>query len=580
MAVSPPKRPICVAIISEIKNGFYAAAGVRRWIKSASYAILKSDKIFNENDLNFFNQTQQHKKKMKNRNKRQGYKPQENMISILPSILAGIFVLFATIASILIYSPPQNNLYRIIIILYGAIGSLYLAFYYFIFNASPNKERFSWLNAIVLGIVIGVLIIFVPEEIDYLMYILIIISAMSTSLISTRGPAYFLVLGTSLIHFLTHFSRTIPDRQWVLHLGFTIASIMVVESVQQLRKIGMEQINRLEIINELSKHIVSTIETKQVFSLLNAAFQNALEADAYYIGIVDEDDLRLELFYDDGEFYENIKLNRKGTLSNWVIKNQKELFLPDLRQDLKLDDVELILIGKKKTTLSWMGVPMRGSHVDGVMAISSYRPNAFDRSDMELLSAIAQRAALALDNTYHHAVVEQESKLDSLTRVYNHGYFIKKINEQTETCRGLNQPLSLIMLDIDYFKQYNDTFGHLIGDEILVSLCDIIRKHIKQTDAVGRWGGEEFTIALPNSNLAQARQVAKRIRASMALLKVRSDDEIAIPVPTMSMGIAVYPEDTNQVAKLIDLADKRLYVAKERGRDQIESRSNSRGDPS
>ena len=150
----------------------------------------------------------------------------------------------------------------------------------------------------------------------------------------------------------------------------------------------MEQINKLEIINELSKHIVSTIETKQVFSLLNAAFQNALEADAYYIGIVDEDDLRLELFYDDGEFYENIKLNRKGTLSNWVIKNQKELFLPDLRQDLKLDDVELILIGKKKTTLSWMGVPMRGSHVDGVMAISSYRPNAFDRSDMELLSAI------------------------------------------------------------------------------------------------------------------------------------------------------------------------------------------------
>ncbi|MDO8752410.1 MAG: sensor domain-containing diguanylate cyclase [Anaerolineales bacterium] len=493
------------------------------------------------------------------------------MISILPSILAGIFVLFATIASILIYSPPQNNLYRIIIILYAVLGSIYLAFYYFVFSASPHKQRFSWLNAIVLGVVIGVLTIFIPEEIDYLMYTLIIISAMSTSLISTRAPAYFLVLSTTSIYFFTHLNQTISNHQWVLHLGFTIASITVIESVQQLRKIGMEQINKLEIINELSKQIASTIETKQVFSLLNAAFQNALEADAYYVGIVEGDDLRLDLFYDDGEYYENIKLNRKGSLSNWVIKNQKELFLPDLRQDLKLDDVELILIGKQKTTLSWMGVPMRGSHVDGVMAISSYQPNAFDRSDMELLSAIAQRAALALDNTYHHALVEQESKLDSLTRVYNHGYFIQKINEQTETCRGLNQPLSLIMLDIDYFKQYNDTFGHLIGDEILTSLCDIIRKHIKQTDAVGRWGGEEFTISLPNSNLAQAIQVAERIRASMALLKVRNDSQIAISIPTMSMGIAIYPKDADQVMKLIDIADKRLYVAKERGRDQIES---------
>src|SRR3972149_4424349 len=105
MAASPPKRPICVAIISEIKNGFYAAAGVRRWIKSASYAILKSDKIFNENDLNFFKQTQQHKKKMKNRNKRQGYKPQENMISILPSILAGVFFFFFLFAPLPPFSP-------------------------------------------------------------------------------------------------------------------------------------------------------------------------------------------------------------------------------------------------------------------------------------------------------------------------------------------------------------------------------------------------------------------------------------------------------------------------------------------
>jgi diguanylate cyclase (GGDEF)-like protein len=507
---------------------------------------------------------------MQRPNDNRGFKPQENLISILPSILAGIFVLFSAIATILTYFPPQNNFFRIAIILYGILGSLYLAFYYFLFSTSLNKQRFSWINAIVSGSALGVLIFLVPEEVDPLFYILITISAMTTSLISTRGPSYFLVFSATFLHFISDLNGHFPGYQWIIQLGFIIVSIMAIETIQQLKKNAREQINRLEIINELSKQVVSTLETKQVFALLNAAFQNALEADTYYIGIVDGDDIRLELFYDGGEFFQDIKTNRKGTLSNWVIKNQQELFLPDLRQSIQLEDVEMVIVGKEKTSLSWMGVPMRSSRIDGIMAIGSYRPNAFDRSDMELLSTIAQRAALALDNTYQHALVEQEARLDSLTRVYNHGYFITKINEQTQACVALNQPLSLIMLDIDYFKQYNDTFGHLIGDEVLVSLCDVIRGHIKNTDAVGRWGGEEFAVSLPNTDGHQAEQIAQRIRETLGLLKIKNNDQITIPIPTISMGIAVFPLETPTTSKLIDLADKRLYIAKERGRDQIE----------
>jgi diguanylate cyclase (GGDEF)-like protein len=242
-----------------------------------------------------------------------------------------------------------------------------------------------------------------------------------------------------------------------------------------------------------------------------------------------------------------------------------------------LEDVEIITVGKNKPTHSWLGVPMRGSHVNGFMAISSYRPNAFDRSDMELLENIAQRAAFALDNTYHHALVERQAQLDSLTEVYNHGHFIKIMQEQAQACQEQNQPLSLIMLDIDYFKQYNDTFGHLLGDEVLISLCNVIRQHVKTTDTVGRWGGEEFCISLPNANKEQAVQVAQRIRESMASLKVRNTEQLTIPVPTVSQGIAVFPAETDDITRLIDLADKRLYVAKKRGRDQIESESTKEG---
>ena len=508
---------------------------------------------------------------MPNKSKQGGFTPQENLISTLPSVVAGIFVLSASCIAVLVYFPPENPLLEIAIILYGIFGTIYLASYYLLFAASINKPRSAWTNSIISGIAIGGMTFLIPKEIDSLLYILVVVASMTTSLISTRGPSYFLVTSASAIHFITHLVRDgISNHQCLIHLSLVITAVVAIETIQQLKKIAREQINRLEIINELSKQIVSTLETKQVFSLLNAAFQNALEADGYYIGIVNEDDLHLELLYDDGEFFENVNIKRKGTLANWVIKNQRELFLPDLRQNVQLEDVEMIIIGKQKTSLSWMGVPMRGSHMDGVMAISSYRPNAFDRSDMELLSTIAQRAALALDNAYQHALVEEQARLDSLTRVYNHGYFIKTLGEQAEICLAQNQPLTLIMLDIDHFKQYNDTFGHLIGDEILVNLCEVIRSHIKNTDSVGRWGGEEFTVALPNTNGPQAMQVAERIRGTMASLKVHNDSQITIPVPTMSIGIAVFPMETDKIIKLIDLADHRLYTAKERGRDQIE----------
>ena len=507
---------------------------------------------------------------MRNKNKLSGFTPQDNLVSILPSVVAGIIILFTTIATILYYFPPDNLIERIIFVLYGVIGTIYLAFFYFIFTASLNKSWFSWATAIIGGLTLGLLMYLIPEKTDNLAYALLYVACISISIITSRGPAYLLAFIFTIIYVFVHAHESLPAYEWVIHISLTIAAIIGIETIQQLKNIAAQQINRLEIINELSKQIVSTLDTKQVFALLNAAFQNALEADTYYIGIIDGDQIRLELFYDDGEFFHNLRSKRKGTLSNWVIKHQQELFLPDLRQGIQLEDVEMVIAGKEKTSLSWLGVPMRGTHVDGIMAISSYHPNAFDRSDMELLSTIAQRAAFALDNTYNHALVQQQARLDSLTNVYNHGYFIQSLHEQSKDCLEKNQPLSLIMLDIDHFKRYNDTFGHLIGDEILVSLCDIIRAHIKASDALGRWGGEEFSISLPNTNGEQAMLIAERIRGTMMSLKIRNEHQLTIPVPTVSQGIAIFPAETNDITKLINLADKRLYIAKERGRDQIE----------
>ena len=174
---------------------------------------------------------------MKHKDSRRGFRPQENLISILPSIVAGIFLLLASTVMVLYYFPIENTFYKIIITLYGVFGSLYLASYYLFFRASLNKMRFTWFNAIISGLALGGITLLVAEEIDYLLYMLIILAAMNTSLISTRGPSYFLVLSAVSIHVITDLRHYPLDHQWIINLGLTIASLMIVETVQQLKKI-------------------------------------------------------------------------------------------------------------------------------------------------------------------------------------------------------------------------------------------------------------------------------------------------------------------------------------------------------
>jgi len=290
----------------------------------------------------------------------------------------------------------------------------------------------------------------------------------------------------------------------------------------------------------------------------------------YYLGIFEEGQLSLPLFYDDGEYFSNMKLPVDGTLSGWVIEHQQPLLMSDLREEADLEGVKLVIVGRERTSLSWMGVPMITAHMKGILAVASYRPNAFSHTDMELLENLGQQAALALDNAYHHDQVEKQARLDSLTQVYNHGYFLHLLEQEAEICKASGVGMSLIMLDIDHFKQYNDSYGHLAGDKVLVKITRVIQNHIHPTDYVGRWGGEEFCVLLPDTTGAQAHQIAHRIQQKINQMSLKSSEGLNLHMPTLSQGIAVYPNETDDIIELVDLADQRLYIAKERGRNQIE----------
>ncbi len=504
---------------------------------------------------------------MRSRKPTASFAPYEVWRFLLPLTLGTLMILGGLIVDNWINPPARNDMMVIFVgmaMLYVSINSLLIA------RTENYNETYGWVNSVLGGIGLGLFYYFIDADVQEATHLLIVFGIVAVGTVSGRYQTY-LTMFISLSISLFARSRSLTGLGSVLeHLAPFFIATVVSEAFFMIKNTTRQHIHRLETINKVSRQIMLTLNTEQTITLVNAAIQDSLEADTYFIGIVKDEEIQLDLFYDDGEYFNGMRVPFEGTLSGWVIKNQKELFLPDLRDEVQLEGVKRFIIGKDKTSLSWMGVPLKAANVTGVISLSSYSPNAFDQADMELLSNLAQHITMALDNSIRHAQVEEQARLDSMTGVYNHGYFLKKLADQAMDSSTAFTSLSLIMLDIDFFKQYNDTYGHLVGDRILNTLCTAIKHHIKQTDAVGRWGGEEFIISLPGATGEQALQVARRVSETMASLRVEDREQQTIPVPTVSQGIAVYPEEADEIYRLIDLADRRLYIAKERGRNQIE----------
>lgn len=166
---------------------------------------------------------------------------------------------------------------------------------------------------------------------------------------------------------------------------------------------------------------------------------------------------------------------------------------------------------------------------------------------------------------------EQQYRLattDGLTELYNHRYFQDSLKKQLDLAKRYEQEFSLIIVDIDFFKKFNDTYGHQVGDAVLKTVAQILKRNTRATDYVCRYGGEEMSIILPQTSNKEALINAQRICDAVANtpLKVNSNTEVNI---TISLGVSTFPQDGDTPQKLIECADKALYYAKEHGRNQV-----------
>ncbi len=340
----------------------------------------------------------------------------------------------------------------------------------------------------------------------------------------------------------------------------------------QLRQDLRTQANRLAVVYDVGKAISRTIEIDDLLELIYEQLSRVIPSDAYFVALYlpEEDALDLRMLIDNGTRYPSQKIPADQGLSSWIVNTQQPLLIKNLEEEIDALPIDPIVVGQDKITPSWLGVPLViEEELIGILAVACYQVYAYDENDQHLLELIAQQAALSIKNARHHMEVERQAKLDSLTQALNHGHFIETLHHEAQKAKEEKSPLSLIMLDIDYFKQYNDTYGHVVGDQVLQLIVQAIEKHVKKSDSVGRWGGEEFGIALPNANIEQANMVAQRIRKTLSKLPLTNSDGEPIPKPTVSQGIATLPDHTQDIDKLIVIADRALYQAKDKGRDQI-----------
>ncbi len=171
-----------------------------------------------------------------------------------------------------------------------------------------------------------------------------------------------------------------------------------------------------------------------------------------------------------------------------------------------------------------------------------------------------------IESSYHEAIYHLTT-VDGLTEVYNKRYFLEMLDREVGRAQRYHRDLSIVMFDLDHFKQVNDEYGHLAGDHVLKQLSLVIKTRIRREDVFARYGGEEFIIALPEIGIASALQFSEKIR-ELAERSVFSFDNVVIPV-TISVGVAGLDATTAGTKDFLQQVDENLYAAKERGRNCV-----------
>jgi len=328
---------------------------------------------------------------------------------------------------------------------------------------------------------------------------------------------------------------------------------------EELRKRQQE----LSLISRLAGVMTSSLNIQNVYDTFVAGLREVIDVDFATVALIEGNELRLSaLFSDVGSSWQvGERVDFKGSATEWVVNQKRSLVEPDLAKGRMFFTGDEYL-SRGIRSIVYLPLITKDEGI-GSLIIASRRPDAYSREQVDLLERLASQISTSVANAQLYANAEQRARVDELTGLFNRRHFDESIMREVDRHSRYGSMLSLIFIDLDNFKSYNDLMGHLAGDKVLTQIGHVIKGALRNIDPAFRYGGDEFAIILPNTSADDAFTVAERVRRMVA--QETENEQILI---TASLGLASWPNDGLTPDDIVDAADQALYYAKRTGGDR------------
>ncbi|MCE1254126.1 MAG: diguanylate cyclase [Anaerolineae bacterium] len=319
-----------------------------------------------------------------------------------------------------------------------------------------------------------------------------------------------------------------------------------------------------EALSKIAAALNSTRNLEELFDLIITYAVQVTACDSAEIMMIEGDYARVVRSSDAS--MHDICLSITGTENlRWMVKTQQAVLMSDVRNDpgwVSVADTDWIR--------SYVGAPILASSGStiGFINLNSVTPGLYDEKIVDRLSAFSSHASIAIQNARTYKKLEDLANLDGLTYLYNRRCFFDMAAREFARAQRHQRALAAIMIDVDQFKTINDSFGHLTGDQVLCQIAGICKEGLRTIDVIGRYGGEEFAVILPDTNLDEAHCVAERLCRQIASAEMET--LAGVQRVTVSIGVAALDQTCSELEDLISYSDTAMYQAKENGRNRVE----------
>ncbi len=327
----------------------------------------------------------------------------------------------------------------------------------------------------------------------------------------------------------------------------------------------------LNFYEEVNKTLTSSLELNDILTTIMKKAKEMTKAQAWSVLLVDEDTGELVFEKTEGKKSKDAKKFRLKIgegIAGWVAQEGLPVVVPDVSKDERfLGKIDKAIRFKTKSLIC---IPIKSrDKIIGVLEfVNKTTGDPFTREDLDLLMRLVDQTAIAIERVSLYQKMAELAITDDLTKLFNTRYLNRTIEIEIQRSKRYNTSISLIFMDIDYFKQINDQYGHLVGSKVLVEIGQLLLKNLRSIDIVARYGGDEFVIVLPQTPPTAATHIAERMRKAVEQNVFLKKEGYSLRM-TASFGVASYPESAQSKDDLIRLADEAMYRVKYQTRNAV-----------